>query len=492
MGIFRFLFRLFWNSMSQEYDTIVNQRAAVLTRMQNWIAFTELPEFELLNVHQAKTRIDRGQEIFKLVEQAQLHMIKEAKDQAERDRCNNEMMKLEDEYIASSAKLVERYSDLQRALERNNMEAAGNAAQALMAGGPEAPVIKVQLPVQQHNIRNTWGNFDGNLLKWKDFRERFEAAVDKNADIGPVYKLWYLKQSLQGQAAEVLAGWQIDGDSYQGAWERLNERYDKPYPLARAYLRHFFSLKEVGTPVTANDFRRLSDGLCQTVRNLKGVKYPVEQWDMILIHMIQERLDGPSASAWNLRRGDNNTPTVEDMVKFLDERNDAANEKERNAPTPASASATNKHASRSKNRNNSNASSRDSRASSSRGTGRDHGNAATPATHPKVYPCTACNSKEHKIFDCPEFEPLSYAGRSRVAEMKGICRLCLKRGHHIDRCYDMTRCKDTRCEDKRHNSMLCPNKTRTHVAMTATDSNRNAGSSNHSRSGSKRRNGTNE
>lgn len=72
--------------------------------------------------------------------------------------------------------------------------------------GRDIFAIKLQMPVQQHNVRNTWGSFDGTLLKWKDFRERFEAAIDKNDDIQPVYKLSYLKQSLQGQAAEVLAG----------------------------------------------------------------------------------------------------------------------------------------------------------------------------------------------------------------------------------------------------------------------------------------------
>lgn len=176
----------------------------------------------------------------------------------------------------------------------------------------------------------------------------------------------------------------------------------------------------------------------------------------------------------------------------MDERNDAANEKERHAHTPITVSVSNEHASRPTSRNNSNASARDSRASSSRGTGREstRGNASASGTNPKTYPCTACNSKDHKIFNCPEFEPLSHAGRSRVAKMKGICRLCLKKGHHINNCYDMTRCKDTRCEDKRHNSMLCPYKVRSQIAMTATDSNRNAGSSDNRRSGSKWRNGS--
>lgn len=264
----------------------------------------------------------------------------------------------------------------------------------------------------------------------------------------------------------------------------MNDRYDKPYPLARAYLRHFFSLKEVAEPATANDFRRLSDGLCQTVRNLTGVKYPVQHWDMILIHMIHERLDGPSASAWNLRRGNNNAPTVAEMVTFLDERNDAANEKERQRRTPISVVVQKEHASRPQSRNR-------NESSSSRGSNREgtHSFASAPVTK-NVYPCTVCNAKDYKIFVCPEFKPLTHAGRLRVVEKKGICRLCLKKGHSLKDCYDLTRCGDTRCEDKKHNSMLCPYKVPSQVAMPAMESNRNAGPANDRRSGSKRRNGS--
>lgn len=58
--------------------------------------------------------------------------------------------------------------------------------------GGEQPVIEVQLPVEQGNIQNTWGTFDGNLLKWKSFRVRYYDRIHNNR----------AKQAVGGWSAE--------------------------------------------------------------------------------------------------------------------------------------------------------------------------------------------------------------------------------------------------------------------------------------------------
>lgn len=107
--------------------------------------------------------------------------------------------------------------------------------------------IKLIMPVQQHNMQNTWGKFDGGLRKWIGFRDRFKAAIHGNSDITDAYKLQYLLQSLAGTAAQALG----KSDNYEQAWERLLELYDKPYLIAQEHLRDFYNLPTLQTPASA-------------------------------------------------------------------------------------------------------------------------------------------------------------------------------------------------------------------------------------------------
>ncbi|XP_055919238.1 uncharacterized protein LOC129951192 [Eupeodes corollae] len=92
----------------------------------------------------------------------------------------------------------------------------------------ETPAIAVQvnLPFAEHDVKNTWGTFDGSFTKWQSFKDRFTAAVHANEKIAPAYKFAYLKSSLSGRAARTLGEWQQTDQNYGRAWARLNQVYN--------------------------------------------------------------------------------------------------------------------------------------------------------------------------------------------------------------------------------------------------------------------------
>lgn len=69
-------------------------------------------------------------------------------------------------------------------------------------------------------IHNTWGHFDGDYMKWKGFRDRFNSAVH-NKDMNASDKFAHLKSSLTGDAAQALGEWESTETCYQDAYRHI-------------------------------------------------------------------------------------------------------------------------------------------------------------------------------------------------------------------------------------------------------------------------------
>lgn len=350
------------------------------------------------------------------------------------------------------------------------MEREGAAAPR---AGVEQPVFRVTQ--QESNIPNTWGYFDGaSLLKWKQFKQRFEVTIHNNRDVSPIFKFTHLKNSLKGRAAQLIAGYDVNEGNYEAAWNKLRAEYGAKYPLARAYLAQFFLLKKVSTPATKEELERLSRVTTETIQNLETEQLPVQHWDVIIVHVLHGLLNDSLSYEWNkeLANQPNGMPTTANMVAFLDLRARAAISGAL-PPQPLSISIHNEHVSRSENRNNqANTSRNSSRASSAHGSAHGSARSSAPGTSQSgnwKYPCGACNA-DHKIYYCPEFTALGRNARVGVAKKKGLCVLCLKRGHNVSNCHDLSRCSQPQCRqtnDTRHNSLLCPAQRDQQVANAA-------------------------
>ena len=69
--------------------------------------------------------------------------------------------------------------------------------------------------------------FNGNILKWTEFWDGFEAAIHNNKNLHAVDKLNYLKSQLTGNASEVLSGLELTNDIYKIAIDLLKSMINK-------------------------------------------------------------------------------------------------------------------------------------------------------------------------------------------------------------------------------------------------------------------------
>lgn len=436
---------------NMDLPTARASRTALITRINNFIEWTASNEMRDLDFFDIKARMDRYQANFGTLENANAIVAGATEVDADRNAVWEEFYVVEDRFLVAYATVNRRFVELTpqvAPIPVANADAAGGAI-----GGADDQVnrqpIMVQMAFQPQSVQQTWGTFNGNVLDWQDFRARFELAVHNRADIPAEYKLSYLRNALKGQAAEASRGWSLKAENYQKAWDELVANNTKRYPLASAYLSRFFAIQPIGEGATAAKLQKLSNETNELVRQLHDLDYPVEHYNLIIVHALQSRLNSHYVDKWEMERKGNDDPTIEQMTKFLDFQ--ATNMVTKGLVySNLQVSVPNERASRSRLQSVVHRASTASRSGDS-----------------QAYPCGACGKFDHLVYKCPEFKPLSVKERMKVVLLNGMCMNCLKRGHQKDNCFDQNRCLVPECKrDDRHNSMLCPFKSQPHHAMT--------------------------
>jgi len=92
--------------------------------------------------------------------------------------------------------------------------------------------------------------FGGAYKEWPAFKDIYESTVHNKTHLGKIHYFHYLKSFLIGDAANLLSYTSITESAYDSAWERFNERYDRP--------RHIVGLAAAPNGEVSN-LRKLTD-----------------------------------------------------------------------------------------------------------------------------------------------------------------------------------------------------------------------------------------
>lgn len=304
-----------------------------------------------------------------------------------------------------------------------------------------APQMVLKLPIDPGAITNTWGEFDGNPLKWHGFLSAFVAGVHGNTDVPPVSKFKHLMKALKGKAATAIGTWDVTDENYRFAWLRLLELYDKKYPRIQAYVSQIVNLPMLHE-TTADGLQKLAHTTYEVVRQLKSLGMPTDNWDMMIICILHAKLDPQTCCEWELARANNDDPKLEFMLNFLERRATAY----ANIPRQLS------HQTANVNRNL-------TAQRSSHQTAQQNASQSTPTAtqdsgaRKKQHFCHDCK-QVHQVYQCPKFAALSLGDRSKYVERYKLCPNCLRVGHNVDSC-DYKGCFKCAGAPK-HNQLLCP------------------------------------
>ncbi len=160
--------------------------------------------------------------------------------------------------------------------------------------------------------------FNGDLSTFLDFKAQFESMVDSDPSILPVHKLYYLKASLTGTAADVIRDVQLTDGSYAAAWAAVIKRFENKRAIIRAHFNHLFALKKI---TTETQIRSLLDRVDSTLRSLKIAGLPTDSWSALISYFVSTKLDDTTRRDWENSITDNSCyPSFTALRIFLESR----------------------------------------------------------------------------------------------------------------------------------------------------------------------------
>lgn len=295
--------------------------------------------------------------------------------------------------------------------------ATSNSAQS------DARMVELLESIRLDAMRIT--KFDGDRNKWLKFFEDFKINVHEKAYPNTL-KLSQLRECLTGTALRVIdAALPANGDTYNGAWAALIERYDNKRFLVNSHLNSIFDFKLNGK----HDIMRLVDTYEATIRALKSLEVNTDGWDAILSYMVLKRVDDASRTAWEMKQEDSRLPTFDSLLTFLKRR---ANSLDFASMGQSETRPPNHH----------------------KGKPLVHNVTTNGANEAS---CLFCN-ENHRSASCPQlFATPLHKRFSLVKKVKDLCYNCLQKGHFASTCKGSV-CRA--CQGK-HHTALCRNATAT-------------------------------
>uniref|UniRef100_A0A2A4JL65 Uncharacterized protein n=1 Tax=Heliothis virescens TaxID=7102 RepID=A0A2A4JL65_HELVI len=269
--------------------------------------------------------------------------------------------------------------------------------------------------------------FDGNYLKWLEFRDTFDSLVNKNDSIPLINKYHYLRSSLENSAAVVIRSIEFTADNYEKAWQILCNRYNSKNILINNHIKSLLSID----PIMKESFkalRYLVDHLSKNLSSLHTLGLPTNQWDVLLIFIVSAKLDSTTSIKWEEYKNSLlDLPSLDQFYSFLRNRADILETT---------------HYNRSDKQEHNNMNYQNKKqvksflAASDSNTGK--------------YQCVIC-SLNHFVYECPKFKQMNYDDRMCEVKRLKLCTKCLRSGHNSYQCRLKGSCKI--CKGK-HNTLI--------------------------------------
>ncbi|KAL1446903.1 hypothetical protein WDU94_014040 [Cyamophila willieti] len=224
-------------------------------------------------------------------------------------------------------------------------------------------------------------------------------------------KFQYLKTSLVQDAAELIQHLQLRADNYIIAWNLLCDNYSNRYSTVNHHLKNIVEV-EYSSSKRMYSFKTILNTLRTNLNALRSLGVNTENWDVLLIHLIEAKFDDQVYMEWVKRVDKKHLPTLSNLYGFLDEMTLI------------------------------------SERSESRVLDRKKSDVPTSST----LTCQVCRKANHKLYECSSFRAYSIKERIAFVTKNNLCLNCLSSNlHSAYKCNSKSVCKIC---SKKHHSLL--------------------------------------
>ena len=262
--------------------------------------------------------------------------------------------------------------------------------------------------------------FNGNILRWQEFWDSFEASIHRNPNLQPVDKFNYLRAELEGDASAVISGLELTNSNYEVAVNLLQERFGRDELMMDA---HYSALMDL--PVSLNVTEKLRatyDMIEKHLRSLKALGENVDQPHFVFL--IKSKLPKMVISRMEEYKDMEEKWTVESIRKALKRYICAQEVGERQTQVIQSPESQDTAVKSQKQKSFS------SKWSGATTTGALLSGNEEAARDSQTRGCFYCQRKDHWSDQCKTYPTVE----SRTAKIKGNCYICMRPNHLLKDC----------------------------------------------------------
>ena len=272
----------------------------------------------------------------------------------------------------------------------------------------ESTAKNVKLPLL------TLAKFSGDLLDWLKFWDLYRSAVHERNDLPAPVKFQYLIGQLEGEAAQLLSGFNHSEAEYAEAINLLKETYGQTHQLVQARLNALFDISPPKATVESlSNFRSTYEG---HLRVLKSLECDTEHSGYVFAHLLLRKLPMRTRDNLNRARG-TNIWTLDNLRSSINEELQHLTAIQHDPP------------------------------SYDEGGDKVSYSASFPITTRNNL-CKFC-STSHASYLCTKYNN-AQARKERAIELN-LCLNCLKPNHAAFSCLNKNRCRT--CHKKHHTSL---------------------------------------
>lgn len=319
--------------------------------------------------------------------------------------------------------------------------------------------------------------FSGDYRNWTAWKAQFLAKV-YDTKLAPDQKIDLLAGALSDAAAECV-GQILDRDAaeLERVWDLLLKRFDNEYRLVLSHVNRIINYPKLNGE-SAEDLRKLLDTVDQQLRLLQRFNYNTEGWSPLVVGIVLSKLDGVTHSKWEMDNEHSSMPTLQELFNFINRRIGALRNLKATCSTEILSvqSAISKPAEKrqkypynnntgrhSQYDNSSHRNQRDKRFDDRKRTWRPDSSAGS-MVYKKEHGDTSMDSqkspcpnplcgKPHRLWNCNAFARESFERQLQLINEWHLCPSCLIEKHAIKDC---TRNGCPKCNNAKHNSLICP------------------------------------
>ncbi|XP_062527227.1 uncharacterized protein LOC134199734 [Bombyx mori] len=302
-----------------ELKSLIQERGTIrgrVTAFQKYMKIIEAINSKVMpkvQLNELQFKLERFQNLLTVFDEVQRKIELLSEDTLEQERQIQERETMENHFCSL---IVQAQNIIESCVDAQNLNDSSRNDGSLNSFESKSKSLNINLPTI--NLPS----FDGNYLKWLEFRDTFRSMVNENESIPKINKFHYLRSVLEGSAAVVIKSIEFSSENYDVAWDLLCKRYDNTRLLVNDHLRALFSFQPIARE-SHQSLRYMIDYFTKHLRALGTLKEPTSFWDTLIIFMMTTKLDGATSRKWEEHRNSlTKPPTLESFCEFLRNRAD--------------------------------------------------------------------------------------------------------------------------------------------------------------------------